>query len=138
MGSLDCVITVVDAKVILDRLADEKPENVENEAVEQVAFADRILLNKTDLKKAQELDEIEKEIKKYNPTASIKRCQYSKIDPKFILNVGAFELDRVLGFDPEFLNEDQEHVHDDRVASVGVKVEGNVDLNLLQTWISRV
>lgn len=135
---LDAIVTVVDAKYILERLAAEKPENVENEAVEQVAFADRILLNKTDLKKEEELDEIEKEIKKYNPTATIKRCQYSKIDPKFILNVGAFELDRVLGFDPEFLDEDQEHEHDQSVSSVGVKVEGNVDLNLLQTWISRV
>jgi len=135
---LDAIITVVDAQHILQRLAEEKPKDVENEAVEQVAFADKILLNKIDLKTDNELIEIEKKIKIYNPTASIQRTKYSKIEPKEILNVGAFELDRVLGFDPEFLNEDQEHIHDQTVNSVGVKVEGNVDLNLLQTWISRV
>merc|ERR1719242_2699416 len=135
---LDAIITVLDAQYILERLATVKPDGVENEAVEQVAFADKILLNKTDLKKEEELVEIEKKIKSFNPTATIQRTKFSKIEPKEILNVGAFELDRVLGFDPEFLDEDAEHMHDQTVSSVGVKAEGNVDLNLLQTWISRV
>ena len=58
MYSLDSVITVVDAKVILDRLAEEKPEGVENESVEQVCFADKILLNKTDLADETKLKKI--------------------------------------------------------------------------------
>ncbi|CAE8658299.1 unnamed protein product, partial [Polarella glacialis] len=63
---LDCIITVIDAKHFLQHLHEEKPEGVENEAVEQVAFADRILLNKTDLVSEEVLKEVETEIKKIN------------------------------------------------------------------------
>ena len=136
---LDSVITVVDAKYILTRLAEEKPEGVENEAVEQVCFADKILLNKVDLAKDEdELKKIEAEIKKLNPTASILRTQQSKLDPKELLNLQAFELKRVLDFDPEFLQENQEHLHDSSVTSVAVKVTGNVNITLLERWIQRL
>lgn len=135
---LDAIITVVDAQYIIERLDTEKPDGVENEAVEQVAFADKILLNKIDLKTEEELVKIEQRLKSLNPTTTIKRTKYSKINPREILNVQAFELQRVLDFDPEFLNEDQEHLHDKSVSSVGVKVEGDVDLDLLRVWISRV
>merc|ERR1712056_121971 len=64
---LDGIITLVDAKHIIQHLDDEKPEGVENEAVEQIAFADRILLNKCDLVDAEaELDEVEKRIRAIN------------------------------------------------------------------------
>ena len=135
---LDSVITLVDSKYILERLAEEKPEGVENEAVEQVAFADKILLNKIDLSTEEELQKIEAKIKTINPTAAIQRCQQSKVDPKDLLNIQAFDLQRVLDFDPEFLAEDAEHQHDETVSSVGVKVEGSVNLNLLESWISRL
>ena len=136
---LDSVITVADTKYILDRLNDVKPEGVENEAVEQVAFADKILLNKIDLAKdAKHLDEIEKALRGINPTASIQRTEQSKISPKDILNIQAFELDRVLDFDPEFLGEEQEHEHDPTVTSVGVKVEGEVNMMMLENWIRRL
>jgi len=107
MYTLDSVITVVDAKVILDRLAEEKPEGVENESVEQVCFADKILLNKTDLADEPKLKSIEGEIRKLNPTAPILRCVHSKVTPKELLNIHAFDLQRVLDFDPEFLDPDQ-------------------------------
>mmetsp|Transcript_16136 Transcript_16136/g.23631 ORF Transcript_16136/g.23631 Transcript_16136/m.23631 type:complete len:218 (+) Transcript_16136:271-924(+) len=110
MYSLDSIITVADAKCILDRLHDEKPEGVENEAVEQVCFADKVLLNKTDLADEEKLAKIEKEIKALNPTTKILRCLHSKVDPKELLNIKAFELDRVLDFDPEFLDEEAEHM----------------------------
>ena len=72
MYSLDSVITVVDAKHIMERLEEVKPEGVENESVEQVAFADKILLNKIDLVDDEnELGKIEAEIRKINPAASI-------------------------------------------------------------------
>ena len=74
--SLDSVITVVDAKVILDRLAEEKPEGVENESVEQICFADKVLLNKTDLATEEKLAKIEAEIRKLNPTTPVLRCQH--------------------------------------------------------------
>jgi len=136
--SLDSIITVVDAKVILDRLAEEKPEGVENEAVEQVCFADRILLNKMDLADDAKLTQIEEKLKGLNPTATIKRTQYARISPSEVLNIGAFELDRVLDFDPEFLDENQEHQHDDTVSSVSCKIKGNVNHLLLNSWIRRL
>lgn len=138
MYRLDCVVTVVDAKNILERIHEEKPEGVENESVEQLAFADKILLNKTDLSTPEDLDKITKEIKGINPTASITRTEYGKIDPKELLDVQAFELKRVLEFDPEFLGEDQEHQHDSTVTSVGVKVKAPVNMMMLEKWIQRL
>lgn len=136
---LDSVITVVDAKHIIPRLDEEKPEGVENESVEQVAFADKIILNKTDLvPSSTDLESIEKRLKSINPTAPICRCSYSKIDPKELLNIQAFDLDRVLQFDPEFLGDDQEHMHDSSVVSLACKVEGEVNLELLNRWIERL
>merc|ERR1719266_128492 len=138
MYSLDSVITVVDAKVILDRLAEEKPEGVENEAVEQVCFADKILLNKIDLSDDDTLHTIEGKLKKLNPTAPILRCQKSKVPPSELLNIQAFELDRVLDFDPEFLDENQEHQHDETVSSVSCKIKGNVNEMMLSRWLQRL
>jgi G3E family GTPase len=135
---LDSVITVADSKYIMERLAEEKPEGVENEAVEQVAFADKILLNKIDLSTEAELEIIESKLKSLNPTAPIQRTKNSVVSPKDILNIQAFELDRVLDFDPEFLNEDAEHQHDESVSSVGVKSEGSVNINMLERWIERL
>lgn len=136
---LDCVITVVDAKHIIKRLDEEKPEGVENESVEQVCFADKILLNKVDIvSKEDELLAIEKRIKSLNPSASIQRTIYSQVNPKDVLNIKAFELERVLDFDPEFLAEDAEHEHDSTVSSVAVKTEGEVNMNLLYSWIERL
>jgi len=136
---LDCVVTVVDAKNILERLREEKPEGVENEAVEQVCFSDQILLNKVDLLPDEDaLAEVERELRALNPTAPIRRTSYGKVDPKSLLDVRAFELRRVLDFDPEFLDPDQEHEHDATVTSVAVKTEGEVNISLLKTWIERI
>lgn len=137
---LDSVITVVDAKHIMERIKEEKPEGVENESVEQIAFADKVLLNKIDLvPDADELAKIESEIKKLNPAVSICRTQHSKISPKELLNIQAFELDRVLEFEPDFLDEDGEHMHDETVTSVACKVKGDpVNVNLMQRWIQRL
>lgn len=135
---LDSVITVTDSKYILERLAEKKPEGVENESVEQVAFADKILLNKIDLVDETTLTEIEKKLKALNPTAAIQRTSYSKITPSDVLNLHAFELRRVLDFDPEFLSEDAEHEHDSTVTSVAVKCEEPVNINLLDSWINRL
>ena len=110
--NLDGIITVTDAKHILPRLDDEKPEGVENEAVERVAFADRILLNKIDLVEESELPPIEARLKKINPTAQICRCQQSKVNPMDLININAFRLEKTLEMDPEFLNTDGEHEHD--------------------------
>jgi G3E family GTPase len=138
MYKLDSVITVVDSKHILDRLAEEKPEGVENESVEQIAFADKILLNKVDLSTEAELVNIEAKVKAINPSAPIQRTLRSSVSPKDVLNLQAFELQRVLDFDPEFLAEDAEHEHDSSVSSVGLQVEGSVNLTMLESWIQRL
>merc|ERR1711871_957289 len=131
-------ITVTDAKYIIQRLDDEKPEGVENEAVEQVAFADRILLNKTDLVDESELGGIEDRIRKVNPSAQIFRCQQSKVDPKNLIAIDAFDLKKTLEMDPEFLDTEGEHEHDPRVSSTSTKFEGFLNVNKLNSWIGEV
>merc|ERR1711959_611195 len=86
--NLDAIVTVCDAKYLETRLDDEKPEGVENEAVEQLAFADRVLLNKVDLVPDEaELKKVEARIKKLNPDVQIMRCQHSKVDWREILGL---------------------------------------------------
>merc|ERR1719258_682000 len=90
---LDGIITLVDAKHIIQHLDDEKPEGVENEAVEQIAFADRILLNKCDLVDSEdELVEVEKRIKAINAKVPVKRTTNSEVDMDFILGIKSFDL----------------------------------------------
>merc|ERR1712151_1256329 len=114
----DGILTVVDAKHIIQHLDEEKPEGVENEAVEQLAFADRVLLNKVDLvSEEKELVKIENRIKAINSDAPIIRCTNSKVDWKKLIGVGAFDVERVLNFGPEFLTDlDAEHQHDETVS----------------------
>ena len=143
MYRLDGICTLVDAKHILQHLDEEKPEGVENEAEEQLAFADRIFLNKIDLirndaniaDKEAELTKIEARIKAINGSAKILRCEQSNIDPKHVLNIGAFNLDRVLEMDPEFLDIDGEHQHDDSVSSCSSKFQGEVNIGKLEKYI---
>jgi G3E family GTPase len=135
---LDGICTVVDSKHIMDRLDEEKPEGVENEAVEQVAFADRILLNKTDLVSEDMLVEIEQRVRGMNSQAQIFRCQQSQVDPENLLNMGAFSLDRVLKMDPEFLDTNGEHQHDDSVSSVSVTFEGEILMHKAQKWVGNL
>ena len=108
---LDGIITVVDAKHVIQHLEDEKPEGIENEAVEQLAFADRIMLNKIDLATEDELLNVEKNIRAINGFAPIYRTENSLIDPKELINIGSFDLERTLEMDPEFLDTDAEHEH---------------------------
>ncbi|QRG06171.1 GTP-binding protein [Xanthobacter dioxanivorans] len=104
---LDAVVTVADAKWLSDRLKDAP------EAKNQVAFADVILLNKTDLVSAPELDEVEARIRGINPYAKLYRTQKSQIDIAKVLNQGAFDLDRILEIEPAFLEEEEHHHHHD-------------------------
>jgi len=136
---LDGIITVVDAKHVLQHLHDEKPEGVENETVEQLAFADRIIMNKIDLvENESDLDKIESEIKSINGNAPIFRTKHSKVHPKHLLNIGSFDLSRTLEMDPEFLNTEQDHQHDLSVTSCSAKFEGELNVNKLQRWISEI
>ena len=132
---LDGIITVVDAKHIIQHLDDEKPEDIENESVEQLAFADRIMLNKIDLVDEEGLKMVETRIKSINNHAPIFRTENSLIDPKELINIGSFDLDRTLEMDPEFLDTDAEHEHDQRVTSTSARFEGDLNVNKLERWI---
>src|SRR5205823_4361550 len=85
---LDAIVTVVDAKHILLHL------DSEDEAVKQLAFADVILLNKTDLVAPAELDALEARIKRLNAVAKIHRTKNAELPLDRVLNVGGFNLDR--------------------------------------------
>lgn len=132
---LDGIITVVDAKHAQQHLHEEKPEGVENEAVEQVAFADRILLNKVDLVSPEVLEEVELELRQINRLAPIVRTQQSQVDLEQIIGIRGFSLDRVLEAEPEFLRDEQEHQHDSTVGSVGIERAGECDLEKLNAWV---
>ncbi|GAB4816668.1 hypothetical protein N2152v2_003714 [Parachlorella kessleri] len=195
---LDAILTVVDAKHILLHLDEEKPDGIVNESVQQVAFADKCLLNKIDLVSADEKREVIDRIKSINRAVEIIECQHAQVDLGRILGLHSFDLDRILSMDPEFLelgekvqsghhhhdhdhdhghNHDHEdcekcaagdndhdhhhhdhghdhddcekcaagdtdhehhhhkHKHDTRVSSVGLLVEGELDMRRLQQWL---
>ena len=99
--SLDGIITVTDAKHIITRLDDEKPEGVENEAVEQVAFADRLILNKCDLVEDEaSLARVEGRLRALNAFAPILRSTKSVVDVSQVLDIKGFDLTRTLEMDP--------------------------------------
>jgi len=102
---LDAVVTVADAKWLNDRLKDAP------EAKNQIAFADVILINKTDLVSSAELSEVEARIRAINPYARLHKTERAKIPLNEILERNAFDLDRILDLEPAFL-EDEEHNHD--------------------------
>ncbi len=105
---LDAVVTVADAKWLSDRLKDAP------EAKNQIAFADVIVLNKTDLVTAPELAEVEARIRAINPYAKLHRTQRAQVKLEDVLDRGAFDLDRILEIEPEFLNaDDHDHHHHD-------------------------
>jgi G3E family GTPase len=105
---LDAVVTVADAKWLNDRLKDAP------EAKNQIAFADVILINKTDLVTPEELSEVEARIRGINPYAKVHKTQRAKIDLDQVLGRNAFDLDRILDIEPDFLGaDDHDHHHHD-------------------------
>jgi len=133
---IDGILTLVDAKHIIQHLDDEKPEGVENEAVEQIAFADRILLNKCDLVESEkELEEVEQRIRAINTTVPIKRTTNSEVDMDFVMGIRGFSLDKIVAMDDAFLEDGHDHQHDSRVSSVGIDVPGEVVQQKLNDWI---
>ena len=94
------------------------------------------MLNKIDLADTGELDDVESRIRQINPLAPIIQTQHGKVDLDAILEVGAFSLERVLADDPEFLDPDAEHQHDLSVTSVGIEIDGDLDLDRLSEWLS--
>jgi G3E family GTPase len=135
---LDGIVTLVDAKHIEQHLDEEKPEGAENESVEQVAFADRMLLNKTDLVSETDLERVEERLRGINAFAPIIRTCQSQVSTDSVLDIAGFDLKRTLDMDPEFLNIDNEHEHDSTVSSVSMIQKGDVDLKSVQSWVNNL
>jgi G3E family GTPase len=95
--SLDAIVTMIDAKHF-EMHVDEL-----NEPAEQVAFADLVLVNKTDLVDAATLERVERRIRAINGTAKIHRTKNADVAIDRVLNVGAFDLQRALSVDDAFL-----------------------------------
>jgi G3E family GTPase len=146
---LDAVVALVDAKHLPLRLKDSK------EAEDQIAFADVIVLNKTDLVTPEELAKVEGLVRAINPTARIHKTSRSAVDLKEVLDRGAFDLTRALESDPHFLDaDDHDHhdhgdgyhhhhdhaasdIHDISVKSVSLRA-GDMDPKKFFPWIEKI
>ncbi|KKB12272.1 cobalamin biosynthesis protein CobW [Devosia geojensis] len=126
---LDAIVTVVDAKHVLGEI-DTAPE-----AQEQLAFADLVVLNKTDLVTAQELAEVEARIRKINPMAPIQHAERCNLPLDQVLGRDAFNLKRVLEIEPDFLTEEHDHEHDEDVTSISLISDKPLDANRFSGWL---
>jgi G3E family GTPase len=151
---LDSVTTVVDALNIARQLAASR------EAVEQIAFADQIVLNKTELVGADQLREIETRLRKINPLAAIHRAQRANVSLDQVLGRGGFELARIESLEPDFLAHDKinahgerghvhdehcnhdhhqhDHVHDSDIASVSLTSHTPMDGVRVSAWLTQL
>ena len=126
---LDAIVTVVDAKHLPARLEDS------HEAADQIAFADVIVLNKTDLVSPEELEAVEKTIRAINRFAVIHRTERASLPIEHVMERRAFDLRRILAMDPDFLKGDDDHEHNEDIASVSFEVEKPIDPEKFNAWI---
>jgi G3E family GTPase len=147
---LDAVVTVADAKWLKDRLQDAP------EAKNQIAFADVILINKTDLVSAAELDEVEARIRGINRYAKVHRTERAQVPLNEVLSRNAFDLERILHLEPEFLEGDGhdhdhghgdghdhgphhhgglKHYHDEKMQSISLKSDRPLDADKFFPWV---
>ena len=129
---LDAVITVTDAKWLKDRLKDAP------EAKNQIAFADVIVLNKVDLVTAEELASVEAAIRAINPYAKLHRTERCALPIDQLLDRNAFDLDRILDIEPDFLESGHHHHHSDEVRSMSFTIPGDVDPEKFMPWINDI
>ncbi|HDZ58376.1 MAG TPA: GTP-binding protein [Pseudomonas xinjiangensis] len=130
--SLDAVVTVTDALNLPAQLADSP------EAAEQIAFADVILLNKVELVEPGTLAALKARIAGINPFARIIECNHCDVPLEQVLNLGSFDLARIMSIEPGFLTEDHAHEHDDAVTSVSLTAAAALDGDLFNEWISEL
>jgi G3E family GTPase len=127
---LDAVITVLDSRWLRERLHDA-PE-IHN----QIAFADILLLNKIDLVSLTDLSEIEAQIRTINPYARLVRTQNCDVPILELLNRNAFNLERILDLDPDFLEDGHHHHHASDIRSHAFAIEGDVDPEQFLPWLN--
>jgi G3E family GTPase len=125
--ALDAIVTVVDAKHAPQQLDDF------HEAQEQVGFADRILLSKSDLVSGDELESLRGRLVRINPRAPVSPVHFGHTPISAIIDIGGFSLDSILEIEPGFLSEDH-HEHDDAVQSFAFRSERPLDAAKLQAF----
>lgn len=126
--ALDAVVTVVDSRHITEHWDS-------SEALEQLAFADVVLLNKTDLVSAQEIASLENRVRALNALARIHQTLHCDIPLDAVLGIGAFDLKNALAIEPDFLEEDA-HEHDASVSSVAIEAQGSIDSTRFNKWLN--
>ncbi|MBE9079867.1 GTP-binding protein [Romeria aff. gracilis LEGE 07310] len=124
---LDAVITVVDSQYVLAHWES-------SEVQEQIAFADVVLLNKTDLVSEERLTALTQKVRGMNAIAAIHSTQNCEIALERLLGIQAFNLQNALSIDPEILDDDV-HDHDESVYSVAITEPGTVDSDQLNRWL---
>ncbi len=98
---LDGIITLVDAKHVVQHIDESR------EVQEQIAFADVILLNKTDLVASEQLDQLEARIQAINAVAKVYRTANAEIPIERVVGLGAFDLNRAVEIEPDFLGQER-------------------------------
>ncbi len=144
---LDAVVTVADARWLKDRLKDAP------EAKNQIAFADVILVNKTDLVAPDDLREVEMRIRGINPYAKVHATERCQVPLPEVLGRNAFDLDRILDIEPEFLDGDghdhdhhgddhghdhhhgMKHYHDEEMQALALKTDKPLDPDKFFPWV---
>jgi G3E family GTPase len=127
---LDSITTVIDARHILHQL------EASDEAAEQIAFADQIVLNKTDLADTDELQAIEARVRSINPWAPIHRAQRGRVALDAVLERGGFDLERIVSIEPDFLDPDHAHVHASDITSVALTAQEPMDRDKVSQWLA--
>jgi len=128
--ALDSVVTMVDAKHFLEQV------DAAHEAEEQIAFADVIVVNKTDLVDAETLATVEAKIRTLNKFARILHSEKASIPLEEVLNRGSFDLKKLLDVEPGFLEEDPaDHEHDDSIVSISLSTDAPLEPEKFSGWM---
>lgn len=126
---IDSVITLVDAKHIEQHLQEEEPE-------QQIAFADILLVNKTDLITVDEKKQLEEQLTHMNPNAKQFYTTYGNVDTKLLIGKKSFDLDNALNIDPKLLTETHHHHHNHHVTSFVFQEDRPLDLDKVNKWFA--
>jgi G3E family GTPase len=135
--TLDGIVTLVDSKHIGAHLDDHTLDGVDNQAVDQIVSADRVILNKIDLVDADQVGALEARMRGLNTTAEIIRSSYAKVDLDKILGIGAFDLSRTMAVDEHFLD-DHHHQHDPSLDAVSFVLGGSFDKERLNAYLAKL
>lgn len=124
---IDSIVCLADAKHIQIHLDEKKPEGAVNEALQQVAFADKILLNKVDLVTEEEKSSLKERLTKINKFAQIIETEKSRAPLGKILGINSFNMESILNYDPDFFESQEETKHNlELVQSVGIQFKGEL------------